>query len=143
LPSETNVHIFVGRIEPNDVLVDVGCGKGRVTNWWLSQGLRNRMVGIELDPDVASATEKRLRRFSNVTILNEDATAWMPDDASPRSLPASPSFCAGSARKSAVILQLNESYDASDAYGSSTPEQEHDEGGQRLFRHEDAREGRQ
>jgi hypothetical protein len=75
-------HIFAGRIGPSDVRVDVGCGKGRVINWWLSQRLRNRMVGIELDPDVASATETRLRRFSNVTIVNEDATAWMPDDAS-------------------------------------------------------------
>lgn len=74
-------HIFDGRIGPADVLVDVGCGKGRVINWWLSLGLRNRMVGIELDPDVASATNERLRRFGNVAIVNEDATTWMPDDA--------------------------------------------------------------
>lgn len=74
-------HVFAGQIGPQDVLVDVGCGKGRVINWWLSQGLRNRMVGIELDPEVASATARRLRRFPNVSIVNEDATAWMPDDA--------------------------------------------------------------
>jgi hypothetical protein len=74
-------HIFAGRIGANDVLVDVGCGKGRVINWWLSQGLRNRIVGIELDPAVASATASRLRRFANVSIVNEDATTWMPDDA--------------------------------------------------------------
>jgi hypothetical protein len=74
-------HIFAGRVGPDDVLVDVGCGKGRVINWWLSQGWRNRMVGIELDPDVASTTDRRLRRFGNVTIINEDATTWMPDDA--------------------------------------------------------------
>ena len=74
-------HIFAQRIGPDGVLVDVGCGKGRVINWWLSQGFRNRMVGIELDADVASATAARLRRFPNVTIVNQDATAWMPDDA--------------------------------------------------------------
>ena len=74
-------HIFAGRIGPDDVLVDVGCGKGRVINWWQSQGLRNRMIGIELDAEVASATERRLRRFPNVTVVNEDATTWMPDDA--------------------------------------------------------------
>jgi SAM-dependent methyltransferase len=74
-------HIFAGRIGPHDVLVDVGCGKGRVINWWLSQGLRNRMVGIELDPEVASAAASRLRRFANVSIVNEDATVWLPDDA--------------------------------------------------------------
>jgi spermidine synthase len=51
-------HIFAGRIGPRDVLVDVGCGKGRVINWWLSQGLRNRIVGIEINPAVAAATAK-------------------------------------------------------------------------------------
>jgi hypothetical protein len=74
-------HIFAGQIGRHDVLVDVGCGKGRVINWWLSQGLRNRMVGIELDADVASAAARRLRRFPNVSIVNADATTWMPDDA--------------------------------------------------------------
>jgi hypothetical protein len=74
-------HIFAGRIAHDDVLVDVGCGKGRVINWWLSQGLRNRMVGIELETEVASSTAKRLRRFPNVSIINEDATTWMPGDA--------------------------------------------------------------
>lgn len=74
-------HIFAGRIGPADVLVDVGCGKGRVINWWLSQGLRNRMVGIELEPEVAAATARRLRRFPNVTIVNADATSSVPDDA--------------------------------------------------------------
>jgi SAM-dependent methyltransferase len=73
--------IFDGRIGPDDVLVDVGCGKGRVINWWLSRGLRNRIVGIELEPEVASATAKRLARFPNVTIVNEDAVEWLPDDA--------------------------------------------------------------
>lgn len=74
-------HIFAGHIGHDDVLVDVGCGKGRVINWWLSQGLRNRIVGIELEAEVASSTARRLRRFPNVTIVNEDATTWMPHDA--------------------------------------------------------------
>jgi protein-L-isoaspartate O-methyltransferase len=73
--------IFAGRIGPDDVLVDVGCGKGRVINWWLSRGLRNRMYGIELDPEVAAATRRRLRRFGNVTIITGDATSSVPDDA--------------------------------------------------------------
>jgi hypothetical protein len=33
-----------------------------VINWSLSRGLRNRIVGIELEPEVASATAKRLAR---------------------------------------------------------------------------------
>ena len=36
-------------IRPDDVLVDVGSGKGRVLNFWLQKGLRNRIVGIEID----------------------------------------------------------------------------------------------
>jgi SAM-dependent methyltransferase len=80
-PYSVLPQIFAGRIGPDDVLVDVGCGKGRVINWWLSRGLRNRMYGIEIDPEVASATRRRLRRFSNVTIINRDATTSVPDDA--------------------------------------------------------------
>jgi len=74
-------HIFAGRIGSSDVLVDVGCGKGRVINWWLSRGLHNRIVGIEHNPEVAKATAARLRRHPNVTVVNEDATRWMPADA--------------------------------------------------------------
>jgi SAM-dependent methyltransferase len=80
-PYSALPHIFAGRIRREDVLVDVGCGKGRVINWWLSRGLRNRIVGIEIDPGVASATRRRLRSFPNVTILNGDAATAVPDDA--------------------------------------------------------------
>ena len=73
--------MFAGRVRAGDVLVDVGCGKGRVINWWLSQGLRNRIVGLEMDPEIAAATAKRLRRHSNVTIINADATTSVPGDA--------------------------------------------------------------
>src|SRR5262249_40689383 len=54
-------------VTPEDVLVDVGCGLGRVINWWLNLGLANRMIGIELDPDVAQRTRTRLAPFRNVS----------------------------------------------------------------------------
>jgi SAM-dependent methyltransferase len=63
----------------DDVLVDVGCGKGRVINWLLSHHPANRIVGIELDPDVCRATAKRLRRFANVEIRCGDATTMLPE----------------------------------------------------------------
>ena len=63
----------------DDVLVDVGCGKGRVINWLLSHHAANRIVGIELDPDVCRATAKRLRRFANVEIRCGDATTMLPE----------------------------------------------------------------
>ena len=70
------------RIEifPSDVLVDVGCGPGRVISWWLSRGLRNRMVGIELVEPVAARARRRLRSFPNVEIRGGDALASLPPE---------------------------------------------------------------
>jgi SAM-dependent methyltransferase len=72
--------LFRGRVKPSDVLVDVGCGKGRVINAWLLEGYRNRLVGVELDPEVAARTRARLRRFSNVSIIGGDIISNFPDD---------------------------------------------------------------
>lgn len=72
--------IFDGRINPSDVLVDVGCGKGRVINWWLSRGLKNRIYGIEMLEDVAASVRRRLQKFQNVTIITGDATEQLPGD---------------------------------------------------------------
>jgi SAM-dependent methyltransferase len=67
-------------VHESDVLVDVGCGKGRVINFWLGRGYRNRMVGIELDPEIADATRERLARYPNVEIVTADATQVLPAD---------------------------------------------------------------
>jgi len=72
--------LFDGRIHPDDVLVDVGCGRGRVINWWLSQGLANRIYGLEQLRDVGEATRRRLRPYKNVTIIIGDAIDHLPDD---------------------------------------------------------------
>lgn len=64
--------------DPGDVLVDVGCGRGRVLNWWLSLGLQNRLIGLELVPSVAEATAHRLRHHPTVEIRTGDATALLP-----------------------------------------------------------------
>jgi SAM-dependent methyltransferase len=71
-----------GDIRADDVLVDVGCGKGRVINWWLRGGHRNRIIGIELDPEVAARTRHRLRRHRNVSIVCGDAVEALPADGS-------------------------------------------------------------
>jgi hypothetical protein len=67
-------------ISADDVLVDVGCGKGRVINFWLMAGHRNRMWGIELDDDIARRARQRLRQYPNVTILTGDVVALFPPD---------------------------------------------------------------
>ena len=63
---------------PDDVIVDVGCGRGRVINYLLSRGLKNRIYGLELDPDVASDTAERLARHRNVSIVSGNAIENLP-----------------------------------------------------------------
>ncbi len=65
-------------VGPADVLVDVGCGKGRSINWFLTRYPQTRVVGIELDPEICAATAKRLRRHASVEILCGDATELLP-----------------------------------------------------------------
>jgi hypothetical protein len=67
-------------VEPSDVIVDVGAGKGRSINWLLERYPGNRIIGIELDPEIAAKTAQRLRRFENVAIVCGDATAMLPQD---------------------------------------------------------------
>jgi len=67
-------------ISKNDVLVDVGCGKGRVINYWLSRKLSNKIIGLELDKDVAKKTASHLSRWNNVTIINGNAIKNIPKD---------------------------------------------------------------
>jgi SAM-dependent methyltransferase len=67
-------------VEPGDVIVDVGAGKGRSINWLLERFPQNRIVGIELDPEIAAKTAQRLRRFENVSIVCGDATTMLPPD---------------------------------------------------------------
>lgn len=68
------------RITKKDILVDVGCGKGRIINYWLSRKLTNKIYGLELDPKVAGQTAHHLARWNNVTILSGDAIANLPKD---------------------------------------------------------------
>ena len=67
-------------ISPDDVLVDVGCGKGRVLNHWLDMGLENRIVGIELDPRFASFAAERLTDYPNVEVICGDALESLPEN---------------------------------------------------------------
>lgn len=81
LPYRVIKDVFDAIAVGNDeVLVDVGCGRGRVLNWWLHMGLRNRLIGIELDPQVAAQVTKRLQRYPNVKILAGDAVDLTPAD---------------------------------------------------------------
>src|SRR5690349_14297946 len=60
------------KFSPEHAIVDVGCGKGRVINWLLSQGFRGRIIGVELDPDIAQSTSARLKTYANVSVVQAD-----------------------------------------------------------------------
>ena len=66
------------RIKETDVLVDVGCGRGRVLNYWLSLGLRNRLIGVELNEVIALETRQRLAEFPNVVVITGDILEHIP-----------------------------------------------------------------
>lgn len=68
-------------VRENDVLVDVGCSAGRVLNWWLYRYPANRLVGIELDPELADTTARRLANWRRVNVYAGDAVDLMPPEA--------------------------------------------------------------
>jgi len=69
-------HIFKNYIEirPNDIIVDVGCGMGRVILWLISQGHENKIIGFEINDKVARITHTNFKKNKNVSILNSDIT---------------------------------------------------------------------
>ena len=73
-------YIFADIVKPNDVLVDVGCGKGRVINFWLSKRYENNIIGLELDNRVANFTKKRLKPYKKVSIISGDAIKNLPSE---------------------------------------------------------------
>ena len=72
-------------IGPDDVFVDIGCGKGRVVAQAVRRPFR-RVIGVELAPELAEqaralVARQRRRRCGSVEILSADATTWsLPDD---------------------------------------------------------------
>jgi hypothetical protein len=65
-------------VRENDVLVDVGCGEGRVINFWLSRHVTNLIIGIEAVEAVAMSTSERYRKYENVTIITGDVLDRLP-----------------------------------------------------------------
>ena len=56
-----------------DSFIDIGCGKGRVIAYLLSNNCKFRITGIELNPSVASVAKEWTSRFPNVEIIEGDA----------------------------------------------------------------------
>lgn len=67
--SALNVMFSQIELNSNDVIVDVGCGKGRTFNWLLYKKVTNKLIGIEVDHDVAKFTKKRLSNYPQIEII--------------------------------------------------------------------------
>lgn len=74
--------IFDGRVRDSDVIVDVGCGKGRVVRWCARRRMGTRVVGLELDEEIAAEAARDLSRYENASIIAGDAIQNLPADAS-------------------------------------------------------------
>jgi SAM-dependent methyltransferase len=102
-------------IKDDSVIVDVGCGKGRVLNFLLGQGVKCDIIGIEIDPDVALTTARRLRRYSNVRIVTGNIVDAWPESGTvfyvynPFAAPVVEQFCDRLAAhpRSFVVLYYN------------------------------------
>ncbi len=67
-------------LKDSDVIMDIGCGRGRVFNYLLSRKFKGQLYGVEIDPEIASFTEKRLKPYSNVTIFTGNALDYVRED---------------------------------------------------------------
>lgn len=52
----------------SDVFLDVGCGEGRVLTYLLSRKAKGKLMGVELDPDVAAVAQQRTAGQTNIEI---------------------------------------------------------------------------
>jgi hypothetical protein len=83
--QNSGYHVLNSLLKPqvrdNDILADIGCGKGRVLNWWLRNFGTRKAYGIEIDRAIAETTRARLRRYTSIKILTGNAVDLLPQDA--------------------------------------------------------------
>ena len=52
----------------DDVFVDVGCGEGRVLTYLYLKGFKGKIIGVELDPDIAKTAADRTSDCQNIEV---------------------------------------------------------------------------
>jgi SAM-dependent methyltransferase len=80
------VRSIESEVGADDLIVDVGCGKGRALNgfdyYFNQRRNRNvRLLGIEYEKQLAAMTKQRLAKVPSVEVINADATELLPPDA--------------------------------------------------------------
>ena len=59
-------------LRSDDVFVDVGCGEARVLTYHDRHGFRGRLIGIELDEEIASRAARRVEHCKNAEIIHKN-----------------------------------------------------------------------
>jgi hypothetical protein len=60
------------KIKPNDVIIDVGCADGKPFNILLYHGVKNMMIGYEINVVRALKVKQSLKNYPNVHIICDD-----------------------------------------------------------------------
>jgi len=68
-------------VKPGDIIIDVGCADGKLFNCLLYKGLKNRVLGYEINKAAGLKTKNNLLKYSNVEIILEDIFDSFPADA--------------------------------------------------------------
>lgn len=72
--------VFDGRVRDRDVLVDLGCGRGRVLSTWLRAFPGRRAIGVEIDPKLAARTGRRFADSADCLVVQGDAVTALPPE---------------------------------------------------------------
>lgn len=67
-------------LKDSDVIMDIGCGRGRTFNYLLSRKFKGLLYGVEIDPEIASFTKERLKSYPNITIFTGNALDYVRKD---------------------------------------------------------------
>ena len=64
--------IDTSKLCENSKFIDVGCGKGRVLAYLLNKKINCKMVGVELDSEVAEIAKSWTKNYDNVEIIQDN-----------------------------------------------------------------------
>ncbi|MCR5147398.1 MAG: class I SAM-dependent methyltransferase [Eubacterium sp.] len=65
--------VDINKLNDNSKFIDVGCGKGRVLASLIHRGVKCKMVGIELNEEVAEIAKSWAKNYDNIEIRCENA----------------------------------------------------------------------
>jgi len=69
------------KIYKDDIIVDVGCGTGRVLKWLRVNGNKNKMYGIEINEELANFAREKLKKDQSIKIISGNVLDNLPKDA--------------------------------------------------------------